>query len=134
MSSMDTKYVNMTAILGVGSSFNLLRARFGDYGGCVMTGMHFSETFLYNKRRVTRCVIMMPIIDMFSPNCIAKHLENSHIEMIGITLSRWYEFKLHQILDVKEFLELFDLPSYTYTKRTSDGRTLIGVWRQLVLC
>jgi hypothetical protein len=46
-------------------------------------------------------------------NRIAQHLQDSRVEMTSNTLSRLCELTVHQTVDVKEFREIFDYPSYT---------------------
>jgi hypothetical protein len=45
-----------------------------------------------------------------------KLLQNVHVEMTSKTLFRRYKHKMHQAVDVKEFRELFDCPSYMSLK------------------
>jgi hypothetical protein len=76
------------------------------------------QELLHNKRCVARCVIVMqkaqslPIVSLLPPNCIAQPQHNSHVEMTSNTLSRRYEFRVHQTGSVKKIREPFDFPSY----------------------
>jgi hypothetical protein len=78
-----------------------------------------NEELLHNKRCVARCVIVMhetlslPLTAPLAPNCIARPLQNLHVRIASNVLSRRYELTVHQPVDVKEFRELFDCPSYT---------------------
>jgi hypothetical protein len=77
------------------------------------------EELLHNKWCVARCIIVMhkplslPLTFLLSPNCIAQRLQNLHVKMASIVLSKRYKLMMHQSVDVKEFRELFDCPSYT---------------------
>jgi hypothetical protein len=76
------------------------------------------EELLHNKRCVAQCIIMMhkqltlPLVALLCPNCIALPLQNLHIEITSSTMSRLYGLMVHQIVDVKEFQDVYDWPSY----------------------
>jgi hypothetical protein len=45
-------------------------------------------------------------------NYTAHSLQDLHVEITSRTLSRWNELMVHQTINVKEFQELFDCPSF----------------------
>jgi hypothetical protein len=60
--------------------------------------------------------LSLPLVAPLNPNCIAQPLEkNFHLEMTSNILSRRYELMVQQTVDVKEFREVFDYPSYNIT-------------------
>jgi hypothetical protein len=90
-----------------------------EYGGCLLAGLFFlGKELLHNKRYVARDVILMqkplplPLVTLLPPNRITQPLHNLHIEITTNTLSSQYRVIVHQTIVVKEFQELFDLPSY----------------------
>jgi hypothetical protein len=48
------------------------------------------------------------------PNCIVQPPQNLHVEMISNALSRRYKLMEHHTVNVTEFHELVDLPSYLW--------------------
>jgi hypothetical protein len=79
------------------------------------------KELLHNKRRVARWVIVMqkqlslPVVLSLPPNCIAKALQNFHIEMTNNTLFRRYEPMVQQTVDIEEFQEQYDCLSQLCT-------------------
>jgi hypothetical protein len=55
----------------------------------------------------------LPLVTPLPPNSVAKPLQNLQVEMTSNTQSGRQKLMEHQIVDVKEFRELFDRPSYT---------------------
>jgi hypothetical protein len=62
--------------------------------------------------------LSLPLVTPLPPNCIAESLQNLHVEIASNTLCRWYEHTVNQTVKVKDFRELFDCPSYFYTRLT----------------
>jgi hypothetical protein len=58
------------------------------------------------------CPCQLLIVAALPPNYISQPLQDLHVEMTSNTLSRRYEFMVHQTVDVKEFRKRFYCPSY----------------------
>jgi hypothetical protein len=77
-----------------------------------------SYKMLHNKQCVVLYAIIMqkplslsPVMPL-PPNFTVQRLQDLHAEMTSNTLSRQYELIVHKAINVKEFQELSDCPSY----------------------
>jgi hypothetical protein len=60
---------------------------------------------------VMQKLLFLPFVALLSAHCITQ-LQKIHVELDNNILFRRYELTVHQIVNVKEFRELFDCFSF----------------------
>jgi hypothetical protein len=56
--------------------------------------------------------LILPLVAPLPPNFIAQPIRNLQVEITSNILARKYNLTVHQSVDIKEFRERFDCPSY----------------------